>query len=225
MKKKILSVIALCLALAVVFPFAAFAAEPLTDEEPAAAESFDSIPDDMIVAKLYICTQQVGFGHSWIYIENLCGSALPVGAYTLQPDAGVSMGTFGVSRADGAGLYYNIEAYCANKWGLKNQAWLGTEITKEQLVSVSTKIANWNHWDLFFNCSYFAADIWNTVSDKKIVPLVFPAFEKWQILSKGGNKDIEMKEVTSEECFKQKGNGANASLKQVSEKSVSSKLL
>lgn len=43
---------------------------------------------------------------------------------------------------------------------------------------------------------------------KKIVPLVFPAFEKWQILSKGGNKDIEMKEVTSEECFKQEGNGA-----------------
>lgn len=60
---------------------------------------------------------------------------------------------------------------------------------------------------------------------KKIVPLVFPAFEKWQILSKGGNKDMEMKEVTSEECFKQEGNGARATLKQVSEKSVSSKLL
>lgn len=60
---------------------------------------------------------------------------------------------------------------------------------------------------------------------KKIVPLVFPASEKRQILSKGGNKDIEMKEVTSEECFKQKGNGAGATLKQVSEKSFSSKLL
>lgn len=43
---------------------------------------------------------------------------------------------------------------------------------------------------------------------KKIVPLAFPAFEKRQILSKGGDKDIEMKEVTSEECFKQKGSGA-----------------
>ncbi len=43
---------------------------------------------------------------------------------------------------------------------------------------------------------------------KKIVPLAFPVFEKRQILSKGGDKDIEMKEVTSEECFKQKGSGA-----------------
>lgn len=60
---------------------------------------------------------------------------------------------------------------------------------------------------------------------KKIEPLVFPAFEKRQIPSKGGNKDIEMKEVTSEECFKQKGSGAGAAIKQLSEKSVSSKLL
>lgn len=186
---------------------------------------FETVSGDTVVAKLYICTQRVGLGHSWIYIESLFGGEMAVGCFTLRPYAAVSVGTFGVTRADGAGLYYNVEAYCAAEYGLKNQAWIGKEITKDQLVSVSKKIKSWNRWDLFFNCSYFAADIWNTVSSDKIYAFVFPAFERFQILSKGGNADVTMKSTSKSECFKQSGNGDKAEIKQVRDKTLSSKLL
>lgn len=51
---------------------------------------------------MYICTQQVGLGHAWIYIENTAECDLKVGCYDLKPGCGVSMGTFLLSRSDGA---------------------------------------------------------------------------------------------------------------------------
>ena len=160
----------------------------------------------------------------WIYIENTAECDLKVGCYDLKPDCGVSMGTFLLSRSDGGGLYYNVEAYCANKWGLKNKSWLKTELTKKQLIKVSDRIKQWNYWDLYFNCTFFAAEIWNCASKKKIIPLMFPFFIKWQILAKGGNKDVEMKPVEKTDCFKQRGSGKNAHIVQVKEGTLDSKL-
>lgn len=234
MKTTIKRMLALCLALLTIvsvqsFAVAALAAdvadgESAYDGDEIDTSAFDELPGDTVVAKLYICSQQLGFGHSWIYIESMFDGDMPVGCYNLKAFQGVSMGTFAVTRADGPGLYYNIEAYCANKWGLSSQAWLGTEITKDQLVAVSDKIILSNRWDFFRNCTFFAAGIWNTVSDKRINAFVFPMFIKMQILNRGGNRDVSMKPVEASDCFKQKGNGASAVIEQVSDRSLSSKL-
>lgn len=56
--------------------------------------NFSEVSDDTIVAKMYICTQQVGLGHAWIYIESNFNGDMPVGCYTLKPYQGVSIGTF-----------------------------------------------------------------------------------------------------------------------------------
>ena len=194
--------------------------EPTT--EP--SKTFDDYNESDKIAVMYICTQQVGLGHAWIYIENTAECDLKVGCYDLKPDCGVSMGTFLLSRSDGGGLYYNVEAYCANKWGIKNKSWLKTELTKKQLIKVSDRIKQWNYWDLYFNCTFFAAEIWNCASKKKIIPLMFPFFIKWQILAKGGNKDVEMKSVEKTDCFKQRGSGNNAHIVQVKEGTLDSKL-
>ena len=66
--------------------------EPTEPEEPVL--NFDEISNDTIVAKMYICTQQVGLGHAWIYIESNFNGDMPVGCYTLKPYQGVSIGTF-----------------------------------------------------------------------------------------------------------------------------------
>ena len=133
------------------------ATEPTTEPTTGPSKTFDDYNDNDKVAVMYICTQQVGLGHAWIYIENMAECNLEVGCYDLKPDCGVSMGTFLLSRSDGGGLYYNVEAYCANKWGLKNQRWLKTELTKKQLIKVSKRIRQWNYWDFYFNCTFFAS--------------------------------------------------------------------
>lgn len=187
--------------------------------------NFSEVSDDTIVAKMYICTQQVGLGHAWIYIESNFNGDMPVGCYTLKPYQGVSIGTFFISRSDGPGLYYNVEAYCANKYGLKNESSLEMDITKEQLLKVSKRIKQWNYWDLYFNCTFFAAEIWNCVAKEKIVPILFPFFVKWQILAHGGKREIVMKNVEPTDCYKQRGVGANAKIYQVKDGTLDSKLM
>lgn len=201
------------------------ATEPTTEPTTGPSKTFDDYNDNDKVAVMYICTQQVGLGHAWIYIENMAECNLEVGCYDLKPDCGVSMGTFLLSRSDGGGLYYNVEAYCANKWGLKNQRWLKTELTKKQLIKVSKRIRQWNYWDFYFNCTFFASEIWNCASKKKIIPIVFPFFIKWQIMAKGGEKNVEMKPVAETDCYKQRGTGKKARIVQVSEGTLDSKLL
>lgn len=153
--------------------------EPTDPSEPTEPIlNFDEIPGETIVGKLYICTQQRGLGHAWIYVESCFNGDMPVGCYTLKPYQGVSMGTFALTRSDGIGLYYNVEAYCGNKFGMKNKSRLETEITKDQLIKANKEIKGWNYWDFYFNCTFFAAKVWNSVSSKKIVPFVFPFFIK-----------------------------------------------
>lgn len=186
---------------------------------------FNAIPGNTVVGRMYICTQQVGLGHAWIYIESNFNGDMPVGCYTLKPYQGVSVGTFCFSRSDGPGVYYNIEAYCANRWGLKNESSLGMDITKDQLIKVSKRIKQWNYWDFYFNCTFFAAEVWNCVSSKKIIPLMFPVLEKMQILILGGSREVNMKNVEKTDCYKQKGWNSNARLVQASDKSLDSKLM
>lgn len=174
---------------------------------------------------MYICTQQVGLGHSWIYIESDFNGDMPVGCYTLKPYQGVSMGAFFISRSDGPGLYYNVEAYCANKYGLKHESSLGMDITKKQLLKVSKRIKQWDWWGPYFNCTFFAAEIWNCVSKKKVIPLMFPLLEKIQILILGGKRTAEMKDVEPSDCYKQRGVGSNAKIYQVKEGTLDSKLM
>lgn len=203
--------------------------EPTEPSEPTEPEDplldFNEIPDDTVVGRMYICTQQVGLGHSWIYIESDFNGDMPVGCYTLKPYQGVSMGAFFISRSDGPGLYYNVEAYCANKYGLRNESSLGMDITKKQLLKVSKRIKQWDWWGPYFNCTFFAAEVWNCVSKKKIIPLMFPLLEKIQILILGGKRTAEMKNVEPTDCYKQRGVGSNAKIYQVKEGTLDSKLL
>ena len=202
---------------------------PVEPEEPEQPEqpkpTFDEIPGDTVVGRMYICSEIVFLGHSWIYIESTFDGEMPVGRYTLAPFGSVSVGTFLMTRRDGMGVYYNVERYSATKFGLRSANWLGMDITKDQLMKVNKEIKGWNYWDLYFNCTFFASKVWNSVSDKFFMPMMFPVFTKAQANTHGGNKNVAMQPHDNpEDCFKQRGSGDGAKLETVSSGSLKTRI-
>lgn len=201
-----------------------FVIESNEQEIPAEPEpvklTFDELPGNTIVGKMYICSQSKGLGHAWIYIENYLDIEVTVGAYRMNPYGSISVGTFLFTRADGMGVYYNVERYCGNKYGLRNQAWLGMEVTKDQILKVTKEIKAWNYWDPYFNCTFFAAKVWNAAGGRFIMPMMFPALTTSQIKTNGGTKDVNMQNVDASECFKQKGMNGNAKIEPVKERTL-----
>ncbi len=181
--------------------------EPTDPQEPE--------PDENeIVAMMYACVKFTIFGHVWIYIENTSDETIKVGALDVAPGEGASAGTFGISRAEGSGLYYNVEAYRAKGKVLG----MSTPLTGSQLSTVNEKITNRNKWNFFGNCVAFTAVVWNSVSKNKIVPLVFPLFTLIHIAFYGSR--FEMFKPDRENVYKQVGTGSGASLKEVKDRTA-----
>lgn len=164
---------------------------------------------DNIVARMYVfsaVTNKAAGGHSWIYIENLSDQAIVVGLYTVPVDGTVSVSTGKNRRADGAGVYYNVDSYLVNNKGCGvGRRSLQMDITAAQLERVSNTINSNNRWSVAFNCSNFAEKVWNSAGGKKVYSLGTPSFLKTYINLQGGRKNAAMQNAAPEQCFKQKG--------------------
>ncbi len=178
--------------------------------------------EEKAVAKVSVICLVKSPGHVWIYVENLTNRAVKVGAYTLGKRDGVSIGTFGPTRYDGYGIYYNIESYCQTEYGMGNCRYLTEEITASELEALSNGILSYtNSWSPFRNCIAFAAQMWNLISEKKLSNLIFPAFTSIQMFFKGCINDVpSQKSVTADEVYRQKGDGNKAYLENVREISL-----
>ncbi len=138
------------------------------------------------VARMWICAEKhekTGIWHIFLYFENLTDSTIKVGKYNLAPYDSVSVGCFGTEGPRGGGVYYNLESDLDH---YKSLVGLSSEITEDELESVSKKIKSVNRWDPIFNCYYFAARAWNAGADQSITFLIFPGFAKYFIRMKGG---------------------------------------
>lgn len=178
--------------------------EPSPDEE----EAHKPLKDNDVVAYLYVFYDKSdihGWGHTWIYVENLTDQELRVGAYTLPPDEGVSVGT--LPEYDGWGVYYNIEAYQQTIYGMEDQLSMKDEITLKELRRVSSFIVNYlNFWDpVFFNCMLFAFLAWDMGSSRILIPLIFPIIGKLQMLIYSHETGALMKPVTKDKVYRQTG--------------------
>ncbi len=160
-----------------------------------------------IVANLSVVTRVKGTGHAWIYVENLTDGPLQVGHYTLPANEGVSVGLFSFTCEDGIGIYYNVESYCCNVHGGDGLVSITTDLDEEEMEKLSNKLIDYpNHWDPFFNCVYFAFSMWNSVSGRKVVPLVIPAFGQLQLRMHGGTSDnLDMYCPTPDQVLRLKG--------------------
>ncbi len=160
-----------------------------------------------IVANLSVVTRVEGFGHAWIYVENLTEVPLQVGHYTLPPNQGVSVGLFSFTCDDGIGIYYNVESYCCNVHGGDGLVSITTDLDEKEMEKLSNKLLDYpNHWDPFFNCMYFAFSMWNSVSGRKVIPLVIPAFGQLQLRMHGGkSNNLDMYCPTPDQVFRLEG--------------------
>lgn len=192
-------------------------AEPTTvpSTEPTTEPTTEPKQDEPIgdtVARLYVCyitSSGHPLGHCWIYVENLTANPLTVGAYTVEPYGGVSVGL--LCRGDGWGIYYNAEAYSQSAYGMSGHVYVCEELNSNEVAKVSGTILSYlNHWDPFFNCMYFAFKIWNRVSNRKLIPIIFPIIGKLQMLIYGHGYDLAMKPTTAQQVYRQNGIGGNA---------------
>lgn len=166
--------------------------------------------NDAPVAKLSVVSYVkniISHGHSWLYIENISNKTLTVGVYKLKPGEAVSVSTFKYSRKEGKGIYYNVELYCNEHYGTGGRYSLTTEITESQLASVSKKINSYSDkWTPVKNCAYFVANVWNSVSNIRLISGSTPSCLKTSIRLHGGKRNIAMQSAPAENVYKQKGN-------------------
>lgn len=183
-----------------------------------AAPSFAA--NDPVVARMYVITYLEGTSwtdHAFVYFENLSGQTLKVGLYDLPVGQGVSVGCYAASRADGYGIYYNVEAHCANKYGQSGWCSISKDLTKNELNKATNAIINArNGWDFVFNCMYFAFQVWNKTTGDNLVSLIFPALGQIQIKMRGGRSGPKLYFAREDQVFRQRGKGSSAYLTGVS---------
>ncbi len=197
---------------------------PGEGEEPEEPEP--PVYDPNYVADFYLMSNASGFpslGHVWVYIENKSPVDLQVGCYTCPPGEGVSVGCFALTRSDGAGVYYNIEAYCGNKYpeDLKSCFHMVKPINQSELDKVSNYILRANWWDpMVVNCVFFALTCWNKAGGNYMFPWrCFPFFAKIAI-KRMGEPGVNMFDPGRERVFKQRGSGSNARMELCQDGSV-----
>lgn len=202
-------------------------AEQEYPEQPENEEEFpeqEAEPQEEEAVALLSVASRVNFdlGHAWLYIENLSDEPIQVGHYEVPVGEGVSVGLF-VTRSDGLGIYYNVEAYSVGKYNNKGVFSLSKPLTRDELEKVSREIKGYlNYWGLYFNCTFFAYSIWNSVSTDFLIPLFFPIIGIIQMLFHGAKADtLEMYYPSEDEVFRQRGTGSDAYLEPVSEGSLS----
>ncbi len=149
-------------------------------------------------------------GHAFLYFENLTNKEIKVGCYTVPAKGTVSVGTFG-TMVDGAGLYYNVEAYRYNFLKLKDYISISKMVTAAELEEVSVKIKNSGFWNKFFNCTYFAVTTWNIVKGHTMPWLIFPELCNLEIKTTSGHEGyFAMKMPKVDQVYRQEGDGDGA---------------
>lgn len=197
--------------------------EPEIPDEPEVPGESDEPSDSDIVGTISIAFRmsKISFGHVWIYIHNTSDEPLEVGLYTVQPGEGVSLGNFNITRNDGPGLYYNIESYCGNLYGLDGTASVSDELTRGRLNLITKLLRNVSHFDPIYNCTGFALTVWN-LGSKRIMPFIpIPVIALVEIILWGGRfNNLEMSYPPADQVYKQRGIGEKAYLEPVCEASL-----
>lgn len=194
----------------------------ITVTEPETSEPYEKA-DDEVIGKIYLCSRWSGItttGHLWVYIHNTTDEPITVGLLEVAPDDGISMATFGFTRSDGLGIYYNMETYRNDKYCDESCISLSDDLTVSELEKINKKLLTSNQWNPFINCVFFACSIWNTAGNTFIMPFTYPPITRLIIKTAGGTETCIMVHQPAENTFKQRGFGNNSYLDPLSEKSL-----
>lgn len=196
--------------------------EPADEEnEPEPSAPMQSEND--VVGTIYLCSRWSSVtttGHLWVYIHNTSDSPITVGLLEVAPGEGVSLATFGFTRSDGFGIYYNMETYRNDKYCDESCISLSDNLTRGELEKITSKLLVSNQWNPIINCVFFACSIWNIAGDKYIMPFTYPPVTRLFIKIAGGEEVCQMVYQPPENTFKQRGFGKDSYLDSLSQKSL-----
>lgn len=196
--------------------------EPDPEPDPEPEPKPDPKPDD-VMGEIWLCSingSGLSVGHMWVYILNTSDEYLRIGLYDVPPGEGISVATFGVTRYDGIGVYYNLETRRNENYCGESYMRLKDTLTRREAEKVTSSILTANYWDPFFNCTTFACRIWNRGSNIPMIPMVLPVLTRLQMHMWGANDSDKMMYQPPENCYKQRGSGSLAYLEHCCKKTL-----
>ncbi len=98
-------------------------------------------------------------GHSWIYIVNNSKKNFEIAGITVPPEKGITFGTTANTSFNHKGIWFNLEGN--NSYYVENISLKG-DFYKEDLEYLNTYLKNHDKWNIIYNCSVFASEIWNS---------------------------------------------------------------
>ena len=161
--------------------------------------------------------------HVFFYVENLTGHDIAVGAYSCPAGQSVSVGSFGMSVSDGAGIYYNLEKYRNEYKGeYRGIRCLSQVISKSDLENVTKFILNNNVFDpIVRNCSWFATGCWNAGGGDRLPRVVvLPWIMRALMTARGADGYANLSHVERDQVMRQVGRGSSATVRVVSDGSL-----
>jgi len=105
-------------------------------------------------------------GHSFLLVTNISASTRTVGVRAVSAGGTITVGTWG-NKADGKGVYYNLERYFGSG-SYPGRVSLTATIDSTQLSTLNSSIQNNNSWSLTNNCSSFTERAWNSFAGTKV---------------------------------------------------------
>ena len=194
-----------------------------TDDSSTTTDDSNTTTDDGYVVTMYLCSiWNSVFPHVFLYFENISDEEITVGKYILPVGQGVSIGTFGLTVRNGAGVYYNLECWCNRSKNGMTVLNISKKLTKSQLQSASNKICSINHWDpILFNCCYFASQVWNAAGVSYVFPIVcLPSITRIQMFFKGCSSSLSLYKPERNQVYRQRGTGGSAYIDLVSDSTL-----
>lgn len=129
-------------------------------------------------------------GHSWIYIENTSDESFELANSVVEPNDSISFGTTANPIMHYIGIFVNLEGY--NSHYLEN-----ISDTKpfyyEDIAYTDNFLKHHNKWNILYNCSTFACDLWNKLGPDDVETNTYHALYPKQLhrqLERSGNSII-----------------------------------
>lgn len=143
--------------------------------------NFKQIPTSTITGKRAVLKVKVfayygegssssgGLGHAYLSFENLDYNERYIGYARMIITGGATIGTWG-NQGSHKGLWYNLESYYSmDSSAYDGRVSLTTYLDEDEKAVLHRYIFNYEEkWTLTQNCSYFAMNTWNLISDDKI---------------------------------------------------------
>ncbi len=111
--------------------------------------------------RTFLC---LNMGHAFVAVTNNSSESITIGALEVGAGESASIGTWGQSAH--WGVWYNLESEYMSIDRYQGISSITQDITLSQVDMLTQYIQENDYWTFTKNCSYFAVNIWNFVSDE-----------------------------------------------------------